>query len=117
MKIFCFLLMMSNVVWATPKTEVFYIRVSDRKIEVNSPEKKSQIFSVIVENRSLTDQIGKFVAGDQTLKFVSVAAGKTESVDLLNKTSKNVLFVPISPAFQEVELVFGKKAYEIPPKE
>lgn len=75
------------------------------------------MFSVIVENKSLSDQIGKFIVGNKILKFVSVQSGKTESVEIENKSQSPVIFVPVSPAFQEVPLNFGKKAYEIPSKE
>jgi hypothetical protein len=84
---------------------------------VLSPEKKKAIFSVIVENRSLSDQVGKFIVGNKILKFISVKSGKTETIELENKSSSPVVFIPVSPAFQEVPLNFGKKAYEIPSKE
>jgi hypothetical protein len=97
--------------------EAFIVQIQDRSMNVISPETKRNLFSVVVENRSLSDQVGKFIAGGKILKFVSVKSGKSETVEIENKTSTNVTFVPVSPAFQEVELLFGKKAYEIPSKE
>jgi hypothetical protein len=99
------------------KTAGFIIQVNDRSVYVLSPEKKNPLFSVIVENRSLSDQVGKFIVGSKILKFVSVASGKSETVEIENKSQSPVVFVPVSPAFQEVPLLFGKKAYEIPSKE
>lgn len=114
---FWFLLLFPLLSFAQVKPEGFIIQVNDRSMYVLSPEKKKIIFSVLVENRSLSDQIGKFVVGNKILKFISVKSGKTETVELENKTSSSVVFIPVSPAFQEVPLNFGKKAYEIPSKE
>lgn len=117
MKIFVLTMLLSVVASAQVKTESFVVQINDRSMYVLSPDKKRTLFSVIVENRSLSDQVGKFMVGSKNLKFVSVQSGKTESVEIENKSSSNVVFVPVSPAFQEVPLIFGKKAYEIPSKE
>jgi hypothetical protein len=113
---FWFLLLFSELVWSSVKTEGFVVQIADRSMIVHSPEQKKSMYSVVVENRSLSDQIGKFVIGNKILKFVSVQSGKTETVEIENRTSSPVVFVPVSPAFQEVPLLFGKKAYEIPSK-
>lgn len=102
---------------AQPKVDAFVIQIQDRSVKVNSPVKKRSLFSVIVENRSLSDQVGKFVVKGKNLKFINVPSGKSETVEIENKTNAPVIFVPLSPAFQDVELNFGKKAYEIPSKE
>lgn len=114
---FWFLLLLPLLSFADVKPEAFIIQINDRSMYVLSPDKKKNMFSVIVENKSLSDQIGKFVIGSKILKFVSVKSGKTESVEIENKSQAPVVFVPVSPAFQEVPLNFGKKAYEIPSKE
>jgi hypothetical protein len=106
-----------TISWAQVKPESFIIQIHDRNMHVLSPDKKRNIFSVIIENRSLSDQVGKFQIGSKILKLISVPSGKTEVVEIENKTTSSVIFVPMSPAFQEVPLHFGKKAYEIPPKE
>jgi hypothetical protein len=115
MKWFLLLLISLNVLGAS--NEAFIIQINDRSMSVITPVTKRALFSVIVENRSLSDQIGKFTANGKILKFVSVKTGSSETVELENKTPSQVIFVPVSPAFQEVELIFGKKAYEIPSKE
>lgn len=102
---------------AQVRPEGFIIQVNDRSMYVLSPETKKNMFSVIVENKSLSDQVGKFMAGSKIIKFVSVKSGRTETVEIENKTLTPVVFIPVSPAFQEVPLHFGKKAYEIPSKE
>jgi hypothetical protein len=102
---------------ADTKGQAFIIQINDRSIHVTTPETRRPLFAVIVENRSLSDQVGKFIVEGKTLKFVTVKSGKSETVEIENRASSNPVFVPVSPAFQEVELAFGKKAYEIPPKE
>lgn len=114
---FVFLLLLPLFAFAQVKTEGFIVQINDRSMNVLSPEKKKNMFTVIVENRSLSDQVGKFTVGNKILKFVSVDSGKSETVEIENKSNTPVVFVPVSPAFQEVPLLFGKKAYEIPSKE
>lgn len=98
-------------------SESFVVQIHEGKYQVLSPDKKKNIFSVIIENKSLSDQVGKFIIGTKTLKYVSIRSGKSETVEVENKSSDIVSFIPLSPSFQEVPLQFGKKAYEIPSKE
>ncbi len=114
---FWFLILYPLLSFADVRPEGFIVQVNDRSMSVLSPEKVRPVYSVIVENKSLTNQIGKFVVGGKILKFISVNSGKSEVVEIENKTSSHVSFIPVSPAFQEVPLLFGKKAYEIPSKE
>lgn len=107
-------LLFSFFVEAKMKTESFIIQIGDQKINVLSPGNRQNTFSVILENKSLSNQTGKFMIGNKDLKFVSVKAGLSETVEIENKTNLLVHFVPLSPAFQEVPLQFGKKQYEIP---
>ena len=114
---FCLLLFLPLFAQAVaPQSEVFVIQVMDRKMSVLSPDKERKLFSVIVENRSLSDQVARFEARGRLLKYISVPSGKSESVEIENTSGAPVTFVPVSPAFQDVELIFGKKAYEVPPQ-
>jgi hypothetical protein len=113
----CLAFLLSLQASAAVKPGAFVVQIHDRSMAVLSPEAKRAVFSVLVENHSLSDQVGKFVVGSRILKFVAVPSGKSEAVEIENKSAAPVVFVPVSPAFQEVPLVFGKKAYEIPPKE
>lgn len=112
-----FLLLFPLLAFAAPKSEVFIIQVMDRKMSVLSPDTERKLFSVIVENRSLSDQVARFQVRGKLIKYISVPSGKSESVEIENASGSPVTFVPVSPAFQEVELTFGKKAYEVPSKE
>lgn len=113
---FLILILLSSISWAQVKTEGFIIQIFDRSMKVSSPEKKNSIFSVIIQNSSFSDQIGKFTLGNKTLKFVSIPYGKSEIIEIENKSQLPVVFVPVSPSFQEVPLNVGKKTYEIPSK-
>jgi hypothetical protein len=114
---FLFLFLLPVIAQAAPQSEMFIIQVMDRKMSVVSPDKERKLFSVLVENRSLSDQVARFESRGKLLKYISVPSGKSESIEIENTSGSPVTFVPVSPAFQEVELVFGKKAYEVPPKE
>ncbi len=98
-------------------SESFIIEMRDRSLNIVAPRVARNLFSVIVDNKSLSDQIGKFTIEGKIVKYVSVPSGKTATVEIENKTKSLVTFTPVSPAFQEVELKFGKKAYEIPSQE
>jgi len=112
-----FTLLFSSALFAEVKGEGFIITITDQRIGVISPVTKRNLYSVIVENKSLSEQVGKFVLGDKILKFISLPSGKSGVVEIENKSKNDIFYVPVSPASQEVPLIFGKKAYEIPPKE
>lgn len=112
-----FLIMISGPLFAQVKTDTFIIQIKDRSMNILAPEKKREFYPVTVENLSLSDQLGKFTVQGRLLKYIKVKPGKSETVEIENKSAAPVVFVPVSPAFQEVELTFGKKAYEIPSKE
>ena len=95
----------------------FKIQLHDRMIRIESPTKSTEQFAVILENLSLSDVTGKFVAGGRDLKFVSVKSTQSKTVEFNHKGNTVVSFQALAPAFQEVSLVFGKGAYEIPPKQ
>jgi hypothetical protein len=116
MKLLMFLFLASNA-FADVKVEAFIIQLKDRSLHVLAPQKKRDFYPVIVENLSLSDYLGKFSVDGKLLKYVAVKPGKSETVEIENKTGRNVIFTPVSPAFQEVELIFGKRSYEIPSKE
>lgn len=117
MRLILFLLVLIAVPsWGQTHNPTFIIKLTDAGLRISAPEKKMKMFSVIVENNSLSDQVAKFVTNNQNLKFMTVEAGKSQTVEIENKGGASVFFVPISPSFQEVELIFGKKTYEVPPK-
>lgn len=111
------LLLLPTLSYATEVAKAFVIKIQDQTMSVSTPDKRSDLFSVLVQNESLSQQVGKFMVNGKILKLVSIKSGMSETVEVENKTQSPVVFIPISPAFQETELIFGKKAYEIPSKE
>ncbi len=112
-----FTLLFSIFIYAEEHSEAFILRIKDRSINVTSPLLSQKRFSVILENISLTKQLGKFSTKGKNLKYVSVLPGQTETVEIENNSDEAVYFIPLSPSFQDVNLTFGKKAYEIPAKD
>ncbi len=96
------------------KPNTFIVSMMDRRVQIISPEKISATFTVIVENKSLSKLIGKFSTPEGALKYISIESGATETIEIVHKIGTQIFFVPLSPAFQEVELIVGKKEYEIP---
>jgi hypothetical protein len=97
--------------------EAFKVQVLDRSVRVEAPARFRPQYAVIVENLSLSDLTGKFLAAGKDLKFVAVKAGQSRSVEFTHDGKFPVRFRPLVPAFQEVTLEFGKGPYEIPPKQ
>ncbi|MFP5459440.1 MAG: hypothetical protein ACLGG7_11960 [Bacteriovoracia bacterium] len=96
--------------------EAFKIQVMDRRLVVESPASVGATYSVEVQNRSLNDLMGKFHANGVDLKFVSVKAGASKVVEFKVTPKALVVFQPMAPASQQVELIVGKRTYEIPPQ-
>lgn len=94
----------------------FILKLNDSSIKVSAPAKKIKMFTVVIENNSLSHQIAKIVSGTDSIKYLRIDSGKSQTVEIENKGDNPVYFVPLSPAFQEIELKFGKKSYEIPPQ-
>jgi hypothetical protein len=113
-KIAVIVLLTSIISLGAGRSDTFIVSMLDRKVHVISPDKVQGTFTVIVENKSLSKLVGKFSTPEGALKYVSVESGATETVEITHKSGSKVFFVPLSPAFQEIELIVGKKEYEIP---
>ena len=73
--------------------------------------------TVIITNNTHTKLVGRVVTKEgYIIKNVAIEANKSVSVPIKEIKNKRVFFVPLIPAFQDVELILGKKSYEIPPK-
>ena len=55
-------------------------------------------------------------ANGEKIEIMTLPSGGFKSVEINIKKQDRIYFIPLVPAFQEVELIFGKKSYEIPPK-
>lgn len=95
----------------------FLVSGYDDRFRVVSPEKYKSSMEVIIENKTLVRLIGKVVVNSKTVAgFVSVEPEKYQKVIVNTKKGDILHFIPLSPSFQEVELIVGNKIYEIPPK-
>lgn len=95
----------------------FLVTAYDDKFRVVSPEKFKSPMEVIVENKTLARLIGKVVVNNKTnVGFTSIETDKYQKIIVNLKKGDVLHFVPLSPSFQEVELIVGNKIYEIPPK-
>lgn len=103
--------------FAMESANSFVITAYDDRFRVVSPEKFKNPMEVIVENKTLVRLIGKVIINNKTnVGFTSVEAEKYQKLTINLKKGDLLHFIPLSPAFQEVELIVGNKVYEIPPK-
>ena len=74
--------------------------------------------SIIIENKMLVDLVGRVESSKGALVAnVRIPVGQYRTVSIDGSYQKEVYsFVPLSPAFQAVELRPGQEAYEIPSK-
>jgi hypothetical protein len=94
--------------------EAFRIEFRDRSVKISAPAEGRKQFAVTINNLSLSDLYAKFRVGEKDLKFISVKAGLSHTVEFTSPSTSTVYFIPLSPAFQNVPLEFGKNNYEIP---
>lgn len=115
--LFLFTLLVSAQVMAIESLDGFLVSAYDDRFKVISPEKFKPTMEVIVENKTLVRLIGKFTINKQTdASFISVDPEKFQRVNVKLKKGDILHFIPLSPAFQEVELIVGNKNYDIPPR-
>ena len=72
---------------------------------------------VIIENKTLVRLIGRIVINNKSnIAITAVDSDKYQRIMVNLRKGDLIHFVPLSPSFQEVELIVGNKIYEIPPK-
>ena len=118
MKVFTLLLFIFiHLGHAAEKAESFVIEGHDRFLKVVAPEIFSSQSSLIIENKMLAKLYGKIeTTTGRFVGHISVLSKNFKTVTLDLKREEGALFIPLSPPFQEVELVFGRGSYEIPPQ-
>jgi len=110
-----FTLIVTNV--SAESGHAFILDVRNKKVKVISPDKWQKGLNLIVKNNTLSTVIGKIeIEGTDNIKFISVQSLKSGSIKLDSNKGQKTFFVPLSPPFQKIELKFGNKTYEIPPK-
>ncbi len=115
MKSFIVLFLIYSVA-ASEKSESFLIGINDYSVKVTSPVKRSPVVGFVVDNHTLSTIYGKIVSGDKDLKFFTIESQKTKTFDLKINSNEKISFIPLSPPAQEIDLVFNRKVYEIPPQ-
>lgn len=116
-KLLLCILILPNLAWAIEKSDSFDILISNDKVRVVSPTRKSKTIAVIVKNDTLTNIFGKLTSKDKDLEFFKIKSLSTKTLELDYSKIKKLYYVSISPPFQAIELKFSEKPYEIPPKE
>ncbi len=112
-----FFLSVLPVANAIESLDGFLVSGYDDRFRVISPEKYKTPMEVIIENKTLVRLIGKVLINSKTVAgYVSVEPEKYQKVMVKLKKGDILHFIPLSPSFQEVELIVGNKTYEIPPK-
>ncbi|MBT5095266.1 MAG: hypothetical protein HOM21_13530 [Halobacteriovoraceae bacterium] len=107
----------SKEAMAFERSEAFIVKVFHQKVKVLSPAVMKKMQAIIVENKTLVKLIGKVENHrGKILGFVSIAPGKFQSLEFKMNKGIKYFFIPMAPASQEIELLIGKKSYEIPPK-
>lgn len=115
--IFLCLLFCSVNLWSIESLDGFLVSAFDDRYKVVSPEKFKSNMEVIIENKTLIKLIGKIVINNtKSAAYVAIDSEKYQKVIVNLKKGDVLHFYPLSPAFQEVELIVGNKNYEIPPK-
>ena len=102
---------------AVERSDAFIVKVFEKSIKVLAPKKDDRKTSVIVENKTLVNCLAKIIrSSGEVIDFVSIKPGKFKVVEVRRKKREVLYFVPISPPFQKIELVTGRRPYEIPPQ-
>lgn len=112
-----FLLQLSSNAFAIESLDGFLVSAYDDRFKVISPEKFKPTMEIIIENKTLVRLIGKLVINRKAnASYISVEPEKYQKANVKLKKGDLLHFIPLSPAFQEVELIVGNKNYDIPPK-
>lgn len=98
-------------------SESFQIKVYDSSIKVIAPSAFDKKLYAVIENQTLSKLVGKIVTDkDRLVATVAIESQGSKSIDLKATSGERFFFIPLAPPFQEVELIVGKKVYEIPPR-
>lgn len=111
------LLLTSFKAASVERADAFIVKIFEKSIKVLAPKKDERKVSIIVENKTLVKALTKIErASGKVVEFVSVEPGKFKVVSIKRKKREVLYFTPISPPFQKIELVTGRRPYEIPPQ-
>lgn len=109
--------LVSHNTFAVERSDAFIVKIYEKSIKVLAPKKDERTTTAIIENKTLVNCLAKIVRkSGKVIDFVSVKPGKFKVVKISRKKREVIYFIPISPPFQKIELVTGRRPYEIPPQ-
>lgn len=116
--VFLIILLGLNSAFALESSESFVVTANDDHFKVVGPVGWKQGTNMTLQNKTLVTIYGEIRAGVEQRKVTSfsVKPGAFVSVDLELKKGESASLIPLSPSFQEVQLEFGRRPYEIPPQ-
>ena len=116
--IFLSLLLGLPLAFAQQSSESFVVTAHDDHFRVVGPVGWKQGTSMTLQNKTLVTMYGEVQSGSERRKVgtFSVKPGEYVSMDLKLAKGEEAVLIPMSPAFQEVLLQFGRRPYEIPPQ-
>lgn len=95
----------------------FIVRSLDNRYEVISPAKYQSKMEVVIENKTNLRMLGRIMINrSRNIEYVSIEPGEYKKYVVDLKKNDVLHYLPLNPAFQEIELIVGNKFYEIPPK-
>lgn len=107
----------SSAIASYERSDSFVIILNDNSVKVLSPSSGKRNPGLIVRNKTLRPIRARIERnGKEILGHLNIPSRKDESIDLEYVEGTDLRFIPLSPPFQDVKLVLGRKAYEIPPK-
>lgn len=108
----------SSCLFSAQRADSFIISAYSDHYKVLAPTSTAKNISIIIENKMLVNLIGRVESSKGALiENIRVPAGEYRTIDLKTSYANEVYsFIPLSPAFQSVELKIGQEAYEIPAK-
>lgn len=102
---------------ARETSESFIINIYDTYVKVVSPNSASDKVAIIFKNETLSKLRGVIKKRESNYTMhITVDASKFKSVEVPYASNDSLYFQSLAPAFQEVDLIIGKKTYEIPSK-
>jgi hypothetical protein len=110
------LLLFLNLV-AEERSESFLVRMYSKRVKVLSPATFYSPLNILIENKTLVKIVGKVIIYPKREEhYVTIKPMKHVAVEVKAKKGDRIFFIPLAPAFQDIELIFGLQSYEIPPK-
>ncbi len=115
--VFLILLFFTRLSYSVERTDAFVIRIYEDKFKVVSPKKYDPKMNLIIENMTLVKIIGRVeTLSGKVIENVAIKSSKFKSVELKVGKEDSVVFTPLVPAAQSIQLEYNRKPYEIPPK-